>query len=328
MSLATREYLMVVVESAFGTPKASPVKGTDSIFVRLDEGNAFSMEPNPLTVEINHGGGYAVKQDTVSSKTELKGSLKLKLCYSQAKILLGLALTKINAGQTSPWTTTEAKDDLASVSIYHAVFQDDTGTFLRQKYVGVKCTGGKLDVSEDSQVMALSLDLQGSKYFPNEFGDATAITTTEFPVPLETDYANDYVTFSHSDGGMFVGDLVVARAYYWTLGLSWTNKVEATYFAKRFAPRIRCYGREVALDSELMLVSSPNDLATFRQLGGLAAKTVFTNGTNTLTFDFKSSNRIKGLPYDTTLDRTYRRKFSLENRFDPTAGVDFSLAVA
>jgi len=328
MALATREYLMIVVESAYGVPKTTPVKGTDSIVVRLDEGNAFSMEPVPVTVEISHGGGFAVKADTVSDKTEVKGTLKVKLCYSQAKILLGLGLSKINNARTAPWTTTEPADDLPSVSIYHAVYRDDTGDFLRTRYGGVKCLGGKLDVSEDSQVMSLSLDLQGGKYVPNETGDTTPITNTEFPAPAETDYPTDYVLFTHSGGGLYLGDLVTARAFYWTLSFGWTNKVEASYFASRYVARMRCYGREMNLDSELMLVSSPNDLATFRQLGSLAAKLVFTNTTNTLTLDFKSSNYIKGFAFDTTLDRAYRRKFSLQNRMDPTAGLDFALTVA
>ena len=323
--MLVREYLYIVVESAYGTPKASPTAGVDDIWIRLDEGNNFTMEPVPVTVDIPHGAGLALKCDTVSAKTELKGTLKVKLCYSQAAILLGMGLVPMDSTPL-PWASTEPIGDLASVSIYHAVYQDDTGTFARTKFNGVKNTGGKLDVSEESQIMQLSLDLQGSTYFPNPV-TTTAITTTEFPATAaETLFPTDYVLFEHSGGGVTINTTV--RALYWNLSHSWTNKCEAMYFANKYVQRIRMYGRDLTLDSEIMLVGTPDDLTPYRAVTGFGVTVIYTDTTNTLTFAYQSSNIISKLPFDLQNEKSYRRKMSIENRFDKTAGVDFALTVA
>jgi hypothetical protein len=328
VSIPVREFLWIVVESSYGTPKTTPVAGTDSIYVRLDEGNAFTAENVPLTVDIRYGGGLATKCDTVSDKQEIKGNLKVKLCYSQAAILLGLALIRVNAGKTAPWAqTTEPPGDIASVTVYHAVWADDLGDYVRKKLSGGKCLKGKVEVSEESQVLTLNLDLQFSKYDGNPFDSSSDPDATAFPAPTDASYPTDYVTFSHSDGGLFLGSLVTARAQYWNLALDWDNKVEVAFFAKRWIQRMRSFGRDVGLDAEILLVSSPDDRTTFSQLGSLAAKLIFTNGVNTLTFDYKTASRIKTLPFDLPLDKMYRRKLSLENRWDKSASVDFALGI-
>src|SRR4051794_33279942 len=100
-----REFVQITKESAFGVKKTSPVRGTDQIVIRLEEGNSFTPRATPVTASVMYGGGYNVESDTISDKTEVKGSLKTTLCYAQAEMLLGMALTKINPGQTEPWTT-------------------------------------------------------------------------------------------------------------------------------------------------------------------------------------------------------------------------------
>ena len=245
MTTPIREYCQVTVESAYGTPKTTPTRGTDQIVIRLDEGNAFTMEPTPITVGINYGGGFAVKCDTVSGKMEVKGQLKTKLTYAQAQILLGLGMDRVATGV--PWTTSEPVNDLASVTIDHAIWQDDTAAFKYYRYTGVKCASGKLDVSEQSQVMTLSLDLQGGICWPNPYDSSYTPSVTDNVIPVDSDYPTDYVLFEHSDGGL---TLASARALYWSLGIGWQNKLDVNYFAKHWVQRIRSYGRDVSLDTE------------------------------------------------------------------------------
>src|SRR4051812_44429476 len=100
-----REFLQITKESSYGVKKTTPVRGTDQIAIRLEDGNSFTPRANPVTVPVMYGGGYNVEVDTISDKTEVKGSLKTTLCYSQASLLLGWALSKVGVGQTTPWTT-------------------------------------------------------------------------------------------------------------------------------------------------------------------------------------------------------------------------------
>src|SRR3954471_13363187 len=118
--MSAREFLWIVKESALGTVMTSPVAGTDSIYIRLIDGNSFGMVAEPVIEEIPYGGGYAVTAEAVSDHYACKGQLKTKLYPSQAPLLLPWAVTRINDDQDAPWETTEPAGDLASCSVYHA----------------------------------------------------------------------------------------------------------------------------------------------------------------------------------------------------------------
>src|SRR5262249_34384701 len=157
-----REYLLIVKESALNTPMASPVAGTDSIYIRLIEGNAFQMYAKPIIEKIPYGGGYAVTSEAISDHYSVEGSLRTKLYPTQAQLLLDWATTRINSGQTFPWTTTELPGDLASCTVYHAVRQS-TGAYNLKQFSGVKVTNCRIEVSRDGTSAVLSLGLMGSK---------------------------------------------------------------------------------------------------------------------------------------------------------------------
>ena len=95
------------------------------------------------------------------------------------------AAQTINAGQTTPWVTTEPPGDLASVSIYHAITRSD-GTIKRRVYLGCKVDGWDLDVSEDSTIATLSLDISGSTPQGNQFDSSTDPTAGTFPAPTDS----------------------------------------------------------------------------------------------------------------------------------------------
>src|SRR5438128_7496153 len=105
--MSAREFLYIVKESSLGTVMSNPVAETDSIYIRLVDGNSFGMVADPVIEEISYGGGLAVTAEAISDHYECKGQLKTKLYPSQAPLLLGLLASRINSGQTSPWTTTE-----------------------------------------------------------------------------------------------------------------------------------------------------------------------------------------------------------------------------
>src|SRR4051794_40987135 len=116
---------MIVIESAYGTPKATPAAGTEKIYTRLSGGNAFTVVGDPMWYEIMYGGGEATKAVGGSDQMECTGQLTTELYGSQAVFMSNWFGQKINAGQTTPWVTTEPPGDLPSCSVYHAVQRSD-----------------------------------------------------------------------------------------------------------------------------------------------------------------------------------------------------------
>ena len=116
MSQQAREFLWIVKESALGTLMTSPVAGTDSMYIRLVDGNSFSMYTKPVIEEIPYGGGFAVASEAISDHYECKGQLKTKLYPGQAQLLLDWASTRINSGQTSRPSSCQLASVLAPAS--------------------------------------------------------------------------------------------------------------------------------------------------------------------------------------------------------------------
>src|SRR4051812_11154894 len=103
--MSAREFLFIVKEKALNTLVDTPVAGIDSMYIRLIDGNSFSMYAKPVIEEIPYGGGFAVTAEAISDHYECKGQLKTKLYPSQAAMLMGWAITRVD-GSGGPWTTT------------------------------------------------------------------------------------------------------------------------------------------------------------------------------------------------------------------------------
>src|SRR5215469_4392292 len=96
-----REFLMIVQESAYKAPVASPVVWTNNpltpyntataFYIRLDEGNAFAMRPRPQEVQVPYGGGLAIGAYRVSDKIECRGNLRCKFTAAMAPFILNWA---------------------------------------------------------------------------------------------------------------------------------------------------------------------------------------------------------------------------------------------
>lgn len=321
-----REFLQITQEAAYKSFNGSVTRGTNQIVIALQDGNSYTMRPKPITVDIPYGGGLAVRKSSISDKTECKGKLKTRLCYSQANMLIGWGLTRVNSAQTAPWTTTEPIGDLASCTVDHAIYQDDTGTYKRRRYLGVKVSGGSIDVSEQSETAMLELDLVGSTPQGNTFDSSSDPDATAFPVPADSDYATDYVLFTDSGGNVTFNS--AAFGEYTSLKTSWTNKLDMKYFANRFVQKIRNYGREIKLDSDVILLASPDFRGTYYELVAALAETsvVFNSGTHSITLDWKTNSRIDGLDDDLPLDKIYGRKLSLVSGYDVANTTDFSFS--
>ncbi len=179
-SAMIREYVQLTQEDAFGVPVAAPTRGVDQICIRLPGPNQQTMRPNPVTIEVPYGGGFNIIRDSVSDKTELKGTLTTPLFYSQAKFLLGWALER-NTG-TAPWVTAEPLQQFASVTLDHAIM-DDTGAWKRKRYTGVKADGFHFTMSDEAQYATVAVDILGGTYQGNTFDSSADPTGTDGPDP-------------------------------------------------------------------------------------------------------------------------------------------------
>jgi hypothetical protein len=321
-----REYLLVVRESALNTPISSPVLGTDMVYIRLADGNAFKMRAKPVIQKVMYGGGLAVASEAISDRYEVVGTLDTLLYPTQAQLLLDWATTRINSAQTSPWTTTEIPGDLASCTIYHAIRQS-TGAYNLKQFSGVKVTSAKIDVSSDATIAKLSLGLMGSKQlgFGTETGDPT---NTPFPAPAETSYPTGPYTFAMTSGYLSIGGTV--RSGYANLGINVTNKIDGQFFETPYRQILQFLGRDCQLQTKLLYKPTPDDGISFENLAAQALAVTFANGVTgqNLTLNFNGQNTIIDLPYDLPLDKVYMLDMTLDNRFDPSAPGDFGFSLA
>jgi hypothetical protein len=302
------------------------VAGTDSAYIRLVDGNSFSMYARPVIEEIPYGGGLAVTAEAVSDHYECKGQLKTKLYPSQAAMLMGWALSRINSGQTSPWVTTEPAGDLASCSVYHAVRRSD-GTYRRKLFSGCKVGGWRVEVSRQSTTATLTLDLVASKSAGNAMDGTTDPTGTAFPAPAETDYPTGPYTFKMTAGGITVASV---RTEYEDLAIAGQNAIDGRWFEQSYLQVVQFCGRSTTLDTTLYLKATPDDRSAYEAITAQAASAVFTNGVTgqAMTIQFNGQNTIMDLPYDLPLNQAFMHKLSLKNRFDPNAGGDVSVSFA
>lgn len=324
--MSAREFVWIVKEASLGTPMASPVAGTDSIYIRLTDGNGFGMVAEPVIEQIPYGGGFAVTAEAVSDHYACKGQLKTKLYPAQAPLLLALLATRINAGQTTPWVTTEPPGDLASVSIYHAVRRPD-GTYRRKRFAGVKAAGGTIEVSRQGTVASLALDLLGARSYGNAMDASADPDAAEFPAPAETDYPAGPYTFKQTASLLSIAS---TRTQYESLSLAIQNKLDGRWFETSYLQVNQFCGRESKLDVELYLKATPDDRTSFEGISPLAASLGFNNGVTGqhLTIAMNAQNTILGLPYDLPLDKAYMQKLTLLNRFDPAAAGDLAIGFA
>jgi hypothetical protein len=321
-----REFLYIVRESALNTPKASPVLGTDALYLRLPDGNAFKMYAKPVFEKIPYGGGFAVTAEMITDHYAVEGSLTTKFYPTDAQLLLDWATTRINTAQTSPWTTTELPGDLASCTIYHAVRRSD-GSYNRKQFSGVKVKGCTIEVSRDATIATISLDLIGSKQtdLGSDSADPSAMT---FAAPAETNYPTAPYTFAMTAGQVSIGG--TTRTQYSDLSIKINNAIDSQWFETAYRQVLQFLGRDSTLDATLFYKPMPDDRSAFEAGTAQALSVGFSSGVTgqNLTINFNGQNTITDLPFDLPLDKLYTLKMSLQNRFDASAPGDFAFGLA
>lgn len=327
---SSREYLLLVEESALNVPVASPIywptASANAFYIRLTDSNAWGMYTAPVFVDIPYGGGLAITADTVCDHYECKGSLKTMLYPQQAAFLMNWICTRINGAQTSPWTTTEPPGDLASVSAYHAVQRAD-GTYKLQRFGGVKVNAGTIAVSRASTVASLSLELTGCRSWGNAIDGTVDPLVGEFPVPADTAFPTGPYVFKQTAGALTVGSVVVG---YEDLNINFANVVDGRWLEASYLQVNQFCGRASKLDASIRFKTTPDYQTAMEALTAQAVSIGFNNGVTNqnLLIQFNGQNRLRSLPYDTPLDAVHMRKLELMNQYDLSAGQDISFTMS
>jgi hypothetical protein len=338
----SREFLLVVQENAYNLPPATaPViwttaspydpygtgtRSSTGYFIRLDEGNAFTMRARPQTVEIPYGGGLAIGAYRVSDKTELRGNLRCKLTTNLAPFLMSWATTRIDATQAQPWPTTIPAGDLASCSIYHAIMRSD-GTFKRRLYRGCKVDSWALDISSDSQVGTLNLAVSGSTPQGNPYDGSVDPDASQFPAPATNHLPRDPYLFSHSAAGVFVNNAL--RRNITQLTLTGTNTLARNFFNQRYLGSLTFTGRDTTAAMRLEYAATPDDRATYEGTLPFGTTPIPVNitlndGVHTMEIQLNTNNVIDPLDEDLALDDLYFQSSTHNNLWDPAVDTDFS----
>ena len=323
----SREFLFLVQESAYKTPVSSPVvwptASANAFYVRLDGANVFTMRPRPVMVAVPYGGGVAIDAFRVSDKIECKGRLVTKLYAGPlSAFLLQWGGQQINSGQTAPWTTTEPAGDLASVSIYHAVTRSD-GSIKRRVYLGCKVDGWDIDVSEDSTIATLSMDISGSTPQGNQFDSSTDPTAVTFPPPTDPQLPTNPYVFIHASGGLTVG---TARTQFQSLKLASKNVIARRFWANRFVNLMRFVGRSTTLEAVNFYAPTPDDRTSYEGLTTETTSFALNNGTHSITFNMNTASVISQFEDQLPLNDLYTQTMTITNQWDSTAGSDLALA--
>jgi hypothetical protein len=318
------EALWIVKESAYGTPKTTPAAGVDSIYIRLEAGNRFTLRPKRPIVQIPYGGGISTPDYPISDAYDLAGSLTTILTYSQALFLSSWMATPINAGQTSPWVTTEPAGDLASCSVYHMKARSDY-TFNRKRYAGTKVKSWKLDVSAETRYAMLALDLVAQKHVGNAADASSDPLAAEFAAPTAASFPRDPLLYSHSTGGF----LVAGSPYsdYASLGLSVENVLSAKRYETQFLSLCRYRGRKSVLNFKSLYKTSPDQRTLYEALTAQAVSLAFTSGANSVTFSYNGNNVRDGVEDDLDLAQLYEESTTIQNYIDGSTGNDLAITV-
>lgn len=315
-----KRFLRLTQEAVFGTYNAA---GT-SIHVRLSSANAFTPMTDPEFWEVLDGSGLGVAALTGSETQALTATLTTEVTYTQAQFLLGWACQRINAGQTTPWVTSELPNDLASCTADFAWSQFDVTTLKRKRYLGAKVGSLGLTCARDNPKLMATLGLIASTPQGNGFDASSDPTSVVFPEPALTVYPSDVAVFQHMRGNVTVAAAVRTNFENWSLTIQ--NTMNAYFDESRFANALRLGGRRVNATTRMRLKSAVDERATYEAATVQACQLKWGNGVNSITINMGPRNYITPFKEDVPLDREVYYGATYKNYLDPATATDIAIS--
>lgn len=314
--MSVAQVVQCVRESSYGTKMASPVAGTDSIYVLLPESDSFNAVATPVPFMTPYGGGFDIPADLSIDHHNATGKLQTLLYPDQVNFWLGLALTRINTAQTSPFTTTEPPGDLASFTLYHAV-KTRTGSWKRFRFAGAKVKTLAIAVSRQDPRAKLSVDLVFQKQAGHAVGATADPDATEFPLPAESAYPSGPYLLSETSGEFKRAG--TALSHYQSLTLTVNNVLDPLPFEDPWLKTCGAHGRNTTLDATLLYKTTPDQLADLQAGTARAFVLKFTKGTKVLTIDLLGNNHISEAGFSLGLGKEYLQNIKIQNKWDRSA---------
>lgn len=325
--MPSREYLMLTEESTYGLPVSGPTKGVNLFYARLHEADSFTGQMDIVPVTFPYGGGRATPANLVFDQYKVDFKFKTYLYGGKySSMLINWLMTPIDSGRANPWSTSDPNNlmppgDLASLSFYHAIQQND-GSYDLRRYGGAKPDSWSISCSRGSPLAVLTVSGKAIRDNMNGAGVVAYPNSTEFPAPNETDYPLNPYLFSNTGGNIQIGTV---RTQYNSFTLSCTNAMDARWFESQYMQFTRFLGRTTTLSMDLFMKLSPSDITAWQTAAQQTVQLAFNNGTNSMTFTFNTRNFYTSLGRSLPLNQVFTRSPTITNMWDQTAGNDISV---
>jgi hypothetical protein len=316
-----REALYGVVEPSFGTAKTTPTLGTDSFFFNLPVGDAFVGIMSPVVQEIQAGGGIAVPFDSFADHYQTSIAWKGNVYPSFQKFLLPLFLTRVNAGQTLPWTTTEPPNDLASASMY-VMYNPRGAVNILKQYPGCKGLSLTLSSSRQSPTLAFDATLAAQKETGNPVDSSSDPVWT---LPTDAQIPTGPYTHGMSSTNFKVDGTAVTN--YQSLSVKITNTVTPYFFESHFPVVMALTGRKIDVTFQRLLSTTPNYRTNWQSLANHSCYVMYGNGTNSFKLDLGARAYISAYSQQKQQNQEFLETITVTGKWDTTAGTDCTLTI-
>lgn len=318
--MGCRESLYAVVESALGTPKASPVLNTDAWYFNLPEDDSFSGVMTREKVVIAHGGGCAIPFDRVPGKCMTSINWKGLVYPSLDNFLIRFALQRISGG--SPWTTTERSGDLASASMYK-LWETNDGAIKRKRFAGCKVASLELSCSASDPKLKFSASLQAVREVGNPVDSSSDPDATEFPASTAANLPTGPYIHQNSSGNVSVGGVVLTK--YESLSLRVTNTLDVLHGDGYFPATIGLTGRTIAATIQRQLLDTPDFRSFSQTVADKATSIEFDNGSNSFKIDLGAKCYIDSYTQQLSNSKLFLETITIQSQLDPGTGSDVVL---
>jgi hypothetical protein len=315
-----KRFLRVTEEAAFGTYNAAGA----AVYPRLSSSGAFALMQKPEYWTIMDGSGLGVQALAGTQTMALAGALVTEMGPTLAAFVMPFACNRINSGQTLPWVTTEAVNDLASATFDYARSNFDM-SLRRKRYLGCKAASLGLACSRDQPKLMATLGLIGGTMQGNAYDSSADPDATAFPEPTCTEAPQDVYLFQQMSGHVTI--LGSSRTNFDSFSLQLQNNLKPYFDESHFANAIRMVGRTLTISLRCRLKSTPDDWAAYEQGTVGTASFEFVNGANSMTIAMGAKCYINSIDEEAPIDDEHYYTLTLVNQLDPATCTDFSVTL-
>jgi hypothetical protein len=282
-------------------------------YPRLVGDNAFGAQPTPNISYVRDAAGSNRRVQAVHGNYATKGKLATLGYYSQAKLLLPWACNLIND------TGGNLKPAYTMTFDWQYQLEDSGGTMAFRRFLGAYCEDFTFKASNSGDGVKWAADFGFNYLTP------ATITVTDFAMPTLDKYPADQPAIFQQAAGLFT--LGSSRVGFRSLEISVKNIFDVIYDEGTYPQAIKWCGRDVSFKTVLRF-KSLGDRTDFEAVTAKTASIAITDGTTTITFDFKTNSIFGTLGDELPLGKAHYQNTDLMVMLDSTAGTDLAVTIA